>query len=100
MKRRTGEAVKCDWLYFKMNIIMRCPDYDDPTKIIDKTEEEYLCEYCCMRGKECDGRGNITTELSGSQLKRGLWAIRPVNGASDLTSLLAINFSGKEKGNE
>ena len=38
---------------------MRCPDYDDPTKIIDETAEEYLCEYCGMREKECDGKGNI-----------------------------------------
>lgn len=37
----------------------RCPDYDDPTKIIDENADEYLCEYCGMRGKECDGRGNI-----------------------------------------
>ncbi|MCF7811578.1 hypothetical protein K9N50_11385 [bacterium] len=38
---------------------MRCPDYDDPSKIIDETAEEYLCEYCGMRGNECDGKGNI-----------------------------------------
>lgn len=44
------------------NIVMRCPDYDDPTKIIDETMEEYLCEYCCMRGKECDGKGKIILE--------------------------------------
>lgn len=37
---------------------MRCPDYDDPTKIIDETAEEYLCEYCGIR-RDCDGKGNI-----------------------------------------
>lgn len=39
---------------------MRCPDYDNPTKITDETEDEYLCEYCGMRGVGCDGKGNIT----------------------------------------
>ena len=38
---------------------IRCPDYDDPTKITDENAEEYLCEYCGMRGKACDGKGNI-----------------------------------------
>jgi len=41
---------------------MRCPSYDDPTTVTDETAEEYLCEYCGMRGKWCDGRGNITIE--------------------------------------
>ena len=39
---------------------MRCPDYDDPTKITDETADEFLCEYCGMRGQTCDGKGNIS----------------------------------------
>ena len=39
---------------------MRCPDYDDPTKITDETANEYLCEYCGMRKVSCDGKGNIS----------------------------------------
>ena len=43
-----------------MNSTIRCPDYDDPTTIIDETAEEYLCEYCGMRNNgDCDGRGNM-----------------------------------------
>lgn len=44
------------------NNTVRCDDYDDPTKIIDESADEYLCEYCCMRGVACDGKGNITIE--------------------------------------
>ena len=43
---------------FKATKIIRCADYDDPTKILDENADEYLCEYCGMRG-ECDGKGNI-----------------------------------------
>jgi len=45
---------------------MRCADYDDSTKIIDETADEYLCEYCGMRGKECDGKGNMKVSWEDS----------------------------------
>ena len=46
---------------------MRCPDYDDPTKITDETADEYLCEYCGMRKVSCDGKGNIDAEARGRE---------------------------------
>ena len=49
---------------------MRCPDYDDPTKITDETADEYLCEYCGMRGKECDGKGNMKVSWEESEARQ------------------------------
>ena len=54
---------------------MRCPDYDDPTKMIDETAEEYLCEYCCIRGRECDGKGNITSQSTLTAKKTAAGAL-------------------------
>jgi hypothetical protein len=54
---------------------MRCEDYDDPTSITDETADEYLCEYCCNRGKHCDGKGNIDLASMGIEIKA--FAIRP-----------------------
>ena len=51
---------------------MRCLDYNDPTKITDENADEYLCEYCSMRGTECDGKGNMEVTWEDSIARRVL----------------------------
>lgn len=47
---------------------VRCADYDDPTKIIDESADEYLCEYCGFKQEGCcDGKGNITNDINKLQ---------------------------------
>ena len=52
--------------------LMRCPDYDDPEKNTDETADEYLCDYCSMRGTECDGKGNMNVKWEDSIARQRL----------------------------